>query len=285
MAFRARYSILLHAGAAALAAISVLLSPTLYGADEPITVALVFDGSNQSDREPLQAYLTQAMGRPVKVVAPDSYSQTVAGLADGTYDFACLGALTYVRSHAKYGVVPLVQRASDLEFHSVFITRTDSSIRSLRDLKGRQFAFGDINSASAHLIPYSELMQAGINPETDLQPRYSGSHVATAAMVESGVVEAGVLDESVFKFLIQGGKLDGKKVRVFYTSKPFVDYVYVARKDVPKAEQQQFAHALLALKEGADDPVLIVLRAKKFIRASDQEYDNVRQIAHELKMF
>jgi ABC-type phosphate/phosphonate transport system substrate-binding protein len=59
----------------------------------------------------------------------------------------------------------------------------------------------------------------------------------------------------------------------------------VARKDVPKAEQQQFAHALLALKEGADDPVLIVLRAKKFIRASDQEYDNVRQIAHELKMF
>ena len=128
-------------------------------------------------------------------------------------------------------------------------------------------------------------MQEGINHETDLKLRYSGSHVATAAMVESGVVDAGVLDESVFKSLVGGGKLDGQKVHVFYTSKPFVDYVYVARKDLPQAKQQQFAHALLALKEGVDDPVLNVLRAKKFVVASDQEYATVRQIAHELKMF
>ena len=144
---------LLHARTATLAAISVLVSATLYGANKPITVALVFDGLSQSDREPLQAYLTKAMGRPVNVVAPDSYSETVAGLANGSYDFACLGALMYVRSRAKYGVVPLVQRTSDLQFHSVFITKAASSIHSLSDLKGKQFAFGDMNSASAHLIP------------------------------------------------------------------------------------------------------------------------------------
>jgi len=268
-----------------LAAICVLVSAALYGTDKPITLALVFDGLTQAEREPLRAYLTKAMGRPVNLVAPDLYNETVAHLADGSYDFACLGALMYVRAHAKYGVIPLVRRSSDLQYHSVFITGAGSSIYSLRDLKGKRFAFGDINATSTRLIAYRELMQAGINPETDLEVRYSGSHVATAAVVESGVVDAGVLDETVFDSLISGGQLNSKKVRIFHTSRPFVSYVYVARKGVPEAGREKFARALLALKEGKDDPVLRVLRAHKFVVANDEEYANIRQIAKELKMF
>jgi len=276
---------LLLARNTALAAICVLVSAALYSADKPITVALVFDGLTQENREPLRAYLTKAMGRPVNLAVPDLYSETVAHLADGSYDFACLGALVYVRAHAKYGVIPLFRRSSDLHYHSVFITGAGSSIHSLRDLKGKRFAFGDINATSTRLIAYRELVQAGINPETDLQLRYSGSHVATAALVEDGVVDAGALDETIFNSLISGGKLDGNKVRIFYTSGPFAGYVYVARKDVPEAERKQFTRALLALKEGKDDPVLKILRAKQFVVANDQEYATIRQIAKELKMF
>jgi len=268
-----------------LAAICVLAGAALYGADKPITVGLILDGSTQADREPLQAYLTKAMGRPVNVAAPDLLLETSARLADGSYDFACLGALMYIRSRAWYGVIPLVQRTSDLHLHSVFITGTGSSIHSLADLKGKQFAFGDINGTSTHLIPYRELKRAGINPETDLQVRYSGSNPATAALVETGVVDAGVLDETIFNSLISEGKLNSQKVRVFYTSRPFVSYVYVARKDVPEAERERFARALLALRKGKDDSVLKILRAEQFVVANDQEYATIRQIAHQLNMF
>jgi len=268
-----------------LAAIYLLVSTALYGADKPITVGLILDGSTQADREPLQAYLAKAMGRPVNVAAPDLLRETSARLADGSYDFACLGALMYIRSHAWYGVIPLVQRTSDQHLHSVFITGTGSSIRSLRDLKGKQFAFGDINGTSTHLIPYRELKRAGINPETDLQVRYSGSNPATAALVETGVVDAGVLDETIFNSLISDGKLNSQKFRVFYTSRPFVSYVFVARKDVPEAEREKFVRALLALKEGKDDRVLKILRAKQFVVANDEEYATIRQIAHQLNMF
>ena len=277
MALRARTTISL--------VICVLLGASLYGADKPITVGLVFDGLSPAERAPLQAYLTKAMGRPVMVAAPGTFRETVAHLADGSYDFACLGALMYVRSRAKYGVIPLVQRTSDLQFHSVFITRSGSSIHSLHDLTGKRFAFGDINSASAHLIPYRELKQAGIDPGIDLKVRYSGSHVATAALVQSGVVDAGALDETVFNSLINSGKLNIDKIRVFHISKPFVDYVYVARKDVPEAEQEKFVRALLAMKQGTDDSALKILRAKRFVVASDQEYAPLRRIAKELKVF
>jgi phosphonate transport system substrate-binding protein len=104
-------------------------------------------------------------------------------------------------------------------------------------------------------------------------------------MVETGVVDAGALDKTVFDFLISTRKLDSKRVRVFFTSKPYVDYVFVARRDVREAEREQFARAFLALRAGKDDPVLKILRAKRFVVANDQEYAPMRQIAHELKMF
>jgi len=280
-----RYSFLQISTAVVLVVICVLAGTSLYGADRPITIGVVMDGSNQEDRAPLQAYLTKAMGRPVMVAAPGTFRETVAHLADGSYDFACLGALVYIRAHAKYGVIPLVQRATDLHYHSVFITGTNSPIHSLSDLKGKQFAFGDVDSTSGHLMAYRELKQAGINPEIDLKLRYSGSHPATAALVANGDVDAGAIDKTVVDFLISGGRLDGGKVRVFYTSKPYLDYVYVARKDVSEAERETFTRALLALKRSKDDRVLRILRADKFVVANDEEYAITRQIAHETEMF
>jgi len=263
----------------------VLASESLDGAGRALTLGVVMDEASRQERAPLRAYLTKAMGRPMVIAAPDTFSETVAHLGDGSYDFACLGALMYIRAHAKYGVIPLVRRVVDLQYHTVFITGAGSSIHSLSDLGGKQFAFGDIDSTSAHLMAVYELKRAGIDPETDLHARYSGSHPATAAMVETGVVDAGAIDETIFKFLIRNGKLDGKRVRVFYTSKPYVDYVYVARKDLPEADRERFARALLGLREGKDDSVLRMLRAQRFVVANDQEYATMRQIAHELKMF
>ncbi|MGA7218950.1 MAG: phosphate/phosphite/phosphonate ABC transporter substrate-binding protein [Candidatus Sulfotelmatobacter sp.] len=270
---------------ALLAVICVLTGVSQDGADRAVTLAVVMDSATKAEREPLRAYLTQAMKRPVRIAAPDTYRETVTHLGDGSYDFACLGALMYIRARQQFGVIPLVRRAIDLHYHTVFITQVGSSIHSINDLRGRQFAFGDADSTSAHLIAEYELKRAGVNPEIDLQLRYSGSHPATAALVAAGAVDAGAIDETVFRFLIGSGKLDGAKVRVFYTSQPYVDYVYVARKDLPVAEQEAFAHALLDLNKDRNDPALKILRAKHFVLANDREYDSMRQIAHELKMF
>src|ERR1700685_3240380 len=79
--------------AAVLLIICILAGTSLYGSDGSITIAVVMDGSNQEDRAPLQAYLSKAMGQPVIITSSDTYGDTVAALADGSYGFACLGAL------------------------------------------------------------------------------------------------------------------------------------------------------------------------------------------------
>jgi phosphonate transport system substrate-binding protein len=266
-----------------------LLALGMRASDKPVTVGMIPDaGATQvsiQEKAPLRDYLARQMGANVNLVIPTNYNATVEALGNGSLDFAYLGGLTYVKARKLYGVIPLVQRTSDLEFHSLFITGSGSGIHSLADVKGKNFVFGDINSTSGHLMPYYELKQAGLDVDKDLKFRYTGSHPATAKAVESGAADAGALDETVYNSMIAEGKLDKTKVRVFYTSKPFLDYVWVARKDVSKDEQERFAKAFTDLKEGKDDQILGIVRGKSFVRASDDKYELLRKIAEELKMF
>ena len=85
-------------------------------------------------------------------------------------------------------------------------------------------------STSAYLILYRELTEAAINPNTELKVQFSGSHSVTTALAESGPVDAGVLNETVFSSMIASRKIDKSKVRSFHKSKPFGDSVFVARK-------------------------------------------------------
>ena len=264
--------------------ISLAAAVSAFGASNSITVALTPDGLSPEQRIPLQHYLTQYMGREVKLVTLNSYSTTLDSLSSGSVDFACLGAVTYVRGRAKMGLIPLVQRESDLQFHSLIIANTSKSIYSLSDLKGKQFAYGDTNSTSGHVIPYLEMKHAGLNPDTDLEARYSGEHSATVKLVEMGIVDAGAVDESMFNAMIKDGRADRNRLRVIYTSKPFVDYVYVARKGMSDGDKDKFAAALLALKEGKNDEILKLLRASKFVKANDGEYAAIREAAQELKL-
>jgi len=267
-----------------------LLCQAAIAADNaPVNIGMIPDAGatrvSVKEKAPLKAYLEQKLGRTVNLIIPTNYNATVEALGNGSLDFAYLGGLTYIKAHARYGVVPLVQRSSDLQFRSCFITSSHSSIHSLADLKGKTFAFGDINSTSGHLMPYLEMRQAGLDPNSTLKYRYTGSHPATAKAVESGAVDAGALDETVYNSMISEGKLDPDKVRVFYMSKPFVDYVWVARKDIDQAAQEKFAQAFTDLKEGQDDEILKILRGKNFVRANNEEYTVLRLVAEDLKMF
>lgn len=259
-------------------------------ADEtPLRIGMIPDaGATQvsvEQKAPLRAYLEKAIGRPVQLIIPTNYNATVEGLGNGSLDIAYLGGLTYVKAHARYGAIPLVQRETDRQFHAVFITQAQSPIKSLADLKGKSFAYGDINSTSGHLMPYRAMQQAGLDPDKDLKFRYTGSHAATVKAVESGTVDAGACDETVFRQMTSDGKADAGKLRVFQVTAPFVDYVWAARADLDAATQKAVVKAFTDLKPGTDDQILEILRGKSFVAADDAEYDAIRTTAKELSLF
>jgi phosphonate transport system substrate-binding protein len=231
-------------------------------------------------KQPFIDYFEQRLKRKVKLLIPTNYAATVEAIGNGSVDVAHFGALTYVKAQARYGVRPIAQRAEDRRFHSLFITN-DPKIASLKDLKGKAFAFGDINSTSGHLIPAAELIAAGLEPDGDLNAIYSGNHTNTAVAVASGKVVAGALDETVYHKLVEDKTLDPAKARVFYTSKPFIDYVWTVRKDMDEPTAAALKQAFLDEK---DPKVLAVTRATSYVAADDREYDSIRTIAKRLKL-
>jgi ABC-type phosphate/phosphonate transport system substrate-binding protein len=68
------------------------------------------------------------------------------------------------------------------------------------------------------------------------------------ALVESGAVSAGALDETVFSSMIGSRKTDKSKFRSFHSSKPFVNYVFVARKGMSVAEREELIQAFFGFE-------------------------------------
>ena len=164
---------------------------------------------------PLANYLEKQLGMKVQFTPVTDYPAAVESLVNKKVDLVWFGGFTYVQAKLRSGgkVVPLAQREEDTKFQSVFIAKTDSGIKTLNDMKGKQISFGSQSSTSGHAMPRGVLVQAGINPEKDFKRiAYSGAHDATIASVVSGKVDAAALDITVWKKFVTENKVDTKNV-------------------------------------------------------------------------
>jgi len=268
----------------AVLACCLLLAASGRAADAPLRVSMIptTDPSKMlRDADPLVARLEKATGRKVTLTIPQNYAAVVEALVQGQVDIAHFGGFTFVQASKRAGAVPLVQRDRDREFHSKFISARDD-VKALADLKGKRFAFGDVNSTSGHLMPAYFMRKEGVDAAVLDQAIYTGGHDATALAVAERRVDAGALDEAVWDRLTREGKVDPAKVRVFWTTPPFVDYLWAARKDLDPAVAKKVADAFLALDPAKpeDRPILDLLSAKgQYVKVDPTSYATLRDAA------
>jgi phosphonate transport system substrate-binding protein len=232
---------------------------------------------------PFTKYLSKEIGLPVKFVPVVDYAATVEGLAANRLDLVWYGGFTSVQaSRRAKGAQRIIMRKEDAQFKSKFITRKGSGIRSLKDLKGKTFAFGSVSSTSGHLMPRFYLLQAGIKPEKDFAKfAFSRAHDATAAWVEAGRVDAGALNFLVWDKLVQSKKVDISKVVVFWTTPPYVDYVWTIRGGIDQMLVKKISKAFLNLdyKNPVHRKLLKLHRTKGYIPAKDSEWKGIEKAA------
>jgi phosphonate transport system substrate-binding protein len=233
--------------------------------------------------QPFADYLTKEIGLPVKFTPVVDYAATVEGLAANRLEMVWYGGLTSVQAakQAK-GARRIIMRKEDAEFKSHFITTKESGVKSLKDLKGKTFAFGSVSSTSGHLMPRYFLIKNNINPEKDFSKfSFSGAHDATAAWVEAGRVDAGALNFLVWDKLVETKKVDTNKVQIFWTTPPYVDYVWTVRAGVDKGTAEKITKAFLKLDYNKpDDKKLLDLhRTKGYIAAKDEDWKGIEEAA------
>lgn len=234
--------------------------------------------------EPLGAYLQKELGIPVQFTPVTDYAASVEALAAGKIDMVWYGGFTHVqaRRRTKGTAYAIVMRDADLQFRSKFITRADAAISKLEELKGKTFTFGSVSSTSGHLMPRYFLQQQGLVPERDFSKvSFSGAHDATAKWVETGKVDAGALNESVWNKLVEEGKVDTSKVKVFWTTPPYVDYNWTVRGELDRELVSRIARAFLNLD--ASNPehqkILELQRARRYVLAQEADFSGIEEAA------
>ena len=235
------------------------------------------------ESQPFIEYLEKETGAKVELSVPTNYAAVVEAVANDRVDIAYFGGFTYIQASAQAGAMPLVQRDRDQSFHSLFITQPGSAIHSLADLKGHSFAFGDVNSTSGHLMPAYFMRRQGVDQTVIEKAIYTGGHDATALAVANKKEDAGSMDEQVFARMTKEGKLSESKVRVFYTTPPFFDYVWAARQGLDHGMAVAFTNAMLKLNQAGPEqrPILQLLNASKYVQAVDTNYEPLRQAARD----
>jgi phosphonate transport system substrate-binding protein len=236
---------------------------------------------------PLANYLEKQLGMKVVFTPVTDYPAAVESMVNKKVELVWFGGFTYVQAKLRSGdkVVPLAQREEDTKFQSVFIAKTDSGIKTLNDMKGKQVSFGSASSTSGHAMPRGVLVQAGINPEKDFKRiAYSGAHDATIASVVSGKVDAAALDITVWKKFVAENKVDTQAVNVFFTTAPYFNYNWSVHADMPLALQNRIKAALLGLNPANPEhaEILRLNRATRYIETKPENYKELEAAARNL---
>lgn len=226
---------------------------------------------------PLTKYLERTVGTKVDFVPVNDYPAAVEALVNKQVELVWFGGFTYVQAQIRSGgkIIPIAQREEDTNFRSVFITQTNSGIKRLADLKGKQVSFGSQSSTSGHLMPRSFLLEAGIDPDKDFKRvAYSGAHDATIASVVSGRVDAAALDITVWRKFVAENKVDTSKVDVFFTTPPYFNYNWSVHADMPAAQREKITAALLnlSMNNPEGNEILTLNRATKYIPTKPDNY-------------
>ncbi len=240
----------------------------------------------------LADYLSDKLGVPVEYKQSIDYAAVVTGFANGDLHLAWFGGLTGVQARKQSpGANAIAQRPRDTEFVSAYIVQSDLPAQELQDLAGLTFTFGSINSTSGHLMPRHYLVQAGIDPDSDLNglPNFSGSHDTTWKLVESGSFQAGALNQAVWENAVSGNRIDTSKVRQLAITPPYFDYNWTVRGDLDESFGEGFTQriqdALLSIHlDSTQADLLEAFQTDSFVTSKNDNYAAIESVAKSLGM-
>ena len=235
----------------------------------------------------LTGFLKKEMGvKDVRVVTAKNYSGVLDALARGTIDFAWLGPTSYVIAAAQTPLIPLAQakRRTGASYHGVFITRGDSKILGLDDIKGKTIGFVDPESASGYLYPLFFLKRAGINPAKHCRKvEFLWKHDAVLAAVLARRIDVGVcLEDNVAN--IRDKKILDQLLVLGKTDEVPSDVVG-CRADCHPTLREAFQKALLmtsTLKQPTGGPAGSP-PIMQFMPVDEAGIDSVRNVLREIK--
>ena len=271
---------------------------------EPLRVGIIpFDKVDalQAGFQPFSDYLGTQSGRPGgKVFVTPTYVGILSALQSDQIDCAYLNPLSYViavqefRDTAQHPI-PLAMPYfhGSLTYKGIIYVRADSGIKTLADLRGKTFAFGDQSSTSGYLYPAGMLKAIGIDPEKDIKAvNISGNKGVLAVFnqqADAGATyETGIETAFTDKVTKQTDQAKVAAFRIIATTDAIPNGMFVARADLDKPTLDKLTKALAEINTSPQGKAALKSIPQggwdKMVPADDHIFDPVRKKATLLKL-
>jgi phosphonate transport system substrate-binding protein len=235
----------------------------------------------------LQKYLQEDLKMEVLVELPTSYIAVVEAFGSNRADAAILNTFGYVLAHEKYQAearLKLVNRGRE-SYNGQIIVRADSSIKSIKDLNGKKFAFVDPASTSGYLLPVRLFKMENIKIKESI---FSGRHDSVVTAVYQNKVDAGATfytppdDDGTPKdarWILRTQYPDVfKKVKILQLTEAIPNDPLVLRKGLPEDIKNKLTESLKKYIKTEDGAKVLykLYHITDFKVANDADYDLVR---------
>lgn len=229
---------------------------------------------------PLTDYLSNALGRPVSLKLSSNMDEAINELAGANVELAYLTPVAYLRAHAEGNAQLVVKTVTQGEasFQLMIVVREGSPIRSVEELAGKSFAFGD----PAALLQRAAVVGAGMPLDRLGKQEFLGHYDNIARAVMRGFYDAGIVkDTTAFKW-------QGKGLRILYASAQLPPYNISASADISPDLLGKIRNAFLQLDPDNPEHNAVIKALDNnytgFAVTSDAEYDVVRQLIRPFDM-
>lgn len=225
---------------------------------------------------PLVDYLKEQTGKDFKLVLTKNFEDYENRLNSGEIEVGYENPLVYTRVAARQEVVAMaVDREGGDGFRGIVITRPDSGIRSLADLRGKRVMIVGETSAGGFLSQKLSLLEAGIPvAEIEMESAADNRQENVIIAVSIGDADAGFIRESALhvadKYIAPGS------IEMVVETAWLPNWAFSVDRQLPTDIKNAIAAAVLKLDDAAH-PALKAMELVSFKPATDSDYDSIRR--------
>jgi phosphonate transport system substrate-binding protein len=239
-------------------AFALLLSACSPGGESPLVVALKPHKDPDrmlAERERLESFLQERIGREVDVVVPSSSQVIIEGMKGGTIDLAYLSSSDLARNRDTASLLLVGEIDGKTSYESYWVAKKDAQLGSIEELRGKPVCFASRTSTSGFVVPLWHLHKRGLIAEEGRPEDFFGQgnvlfgtgYVSAIEKVLAGEAVAA----AVSAYVLDGNEHLADEVRsglaIVDRQGPVPTHVLATRSDLDPKQRDALRDALLAM--------------------------------------
>ena len=240
-------------------------------------------------------YLSSKMDMNFIVEIMANYGDISDAFIDGKADMGFFGSFSYLLTHAKTGVEPIVRPVllnNDSTYRGYIFARKDSNIETVKDMQNKSLVLVDKATTAGYIFQLFYFNYYGIKDLNNYFSRisFARSHDAAAWAVYAGEADIGGAKNHVFNSLSEEYPDFKEQMTILAESPEVPSNSLAVRKDLNPSIKLRIKTLLLSLHETPEGQMVLEnFGAQKFIETSNDDYvvlyNMVKQLGIDLQEY